>query len=126
MIRDLCSRSTFGGLGIFGTPAHLADEMFAATSVRATPQLLNSRAHAEHIIQSTQHSMHACVVTKLPCTCSRRCERTIIETVFLNRRCALVLFLKSISLILVVKIVLQHISLGERTFGSAASCQKPS
>ena len=46
MIRDPCSRSTFGGLGIFGTPAHLADEMFAATSVRATHDTLNSRAHA--------------------------------------------------------------------------------
>ena len=41
-----------------------------------------------------------------------RCERAIIEskwTVFLNRRCALVLVLESILLILVVKIVLQHI-----------------
>ena len=26
MIRDPCNRFTFGGLGIFGTPAHLADE----------------------------------------------------------------------------------------------------
>ncbi len=41
-----------------------------------------------------------------------RCERAIIEskwTVFLNRRRALVLVLESILLILVVKIVLQHI-----------------
>ena len=41
-----------------------------------------------------------------------RCERAIIEiqlNAFLNRRCALVLVLKSILLILVVKIVLQHI-----------------
>ena len=41
MIRDPCSRSTFGGLGIFGTPAHLADEMFAATSVPATHDSLD-------------------------------------------------------------------------------------
>jgi hypothetical protein len=43
MIRDPGSRSTFGGLGIFGTPAHLADEMFAATSVRATHPSLKTR-----------------------------------------------------------------------------------
>jgi len=41
-----------------------------------------------------------------------RCERAIIKskpTAFLNRRCARVLVLESILLILVVKIVLQHI-----------------
>ena len=42
---DIC-RSSFGGLGIFGTPAHLADEMFAATSVRATHDSLDSRARS--------------------------------------------------------------------------------
>ena len=44
MRRDPCSRSTFGGLGIFSTPTHLANEMFAATSVRATHDSLGSRA----------------------------------------------------------------------------------
>ena len=39
MIRDPCSRSTFGGLGIFGTPAHLADELCQALSSVANPAL---------------------------------------------------------------------------------------
>ena len=75
IIRDPCSRSAFGALGIFGTPAHLADEMFAATR-RARVSRLDLRARTHTRAQS--HDVDAAMLLRRVLRfrmllCCRRC-----------------------------------------------------